>query len=265
MAGHVWQEYGSETLRARSADPNLKESHDGGRGYYRNISLLSVWAHAPLMHNNALGPEICGKPGNSANAFYHASYVDRDSKKPLADAPACRDYDPSVEGRFKLFVDSAQELLTPEEKRPAKITTFDVTVPMPFSLRVAGEGGTEKELVGFTVEIPKGTQAGALGNFQHKSFMNDLLLAGLRPQELETKLSKQLGDKDGKQIAAEMRTLQGQILADPAKMLEIVAKYPKTLEAYSSCTADIENYGHRFGTDLSDADKKALIAFLATL
>ena len=36
-------------------------------------------------------------------------------------------------------------------------------------------------------------------------------------------------------------------------------------QAYSSCTADVENDGHRFGEDLPDADKKALIAFLATL
>ena len=50
-----------------------------------------------------------------------------------------------------------------------------------------------------------------------------------------------------------------------AKMLDSVHKYPKILEAYSSCLATVENGGHRFGTDLSDADKKALIAFLATL
>jgi hypothetical protein len=36
-------------------------------------------------------------------------------------------------------------------------------------------------------------------------------------------------------------------------------------EVYASCTDDIENDGHRFGEDLSDADKNALIAFLATL
>jgi hypothetical protein len=36
-------------------------------------------------------------------------------------------------------------------------------------------------------------------------------------------------------------------------------------EVYSSCNAEIENDGHRFGEDLSPSDKKALIAFLATL
>ena len=81
MAGHVWQEYGSETLRARPPDPNVKDPDDGGRSYYRNISLLSAWAHAPFMHNNAVGPEICGKPQNNGNSFYRSPYVDRADEK----------------------------------------------------------------------------------------------------------------------------------------------------------------------------------------
>ena len=44
----------------------------GGRGYYRNISLLSVWAHAPFMHNNAIGPELCGGPDDD---MYVSPYV----------------------------------------------------------------------------------------------------------------------------------------------------------------------------------------------
>ena len=264
MAGHVWQEYGSETMRARPPDPNLKEPHDGGRSYYRNISLLSVWAHAPLMHNNAMGPEICGKPKDQANDFYRSPYIDRVTGKPMANPPACREFDPSVEGRFQLFVDSMQELLTPEEKRPAKVTRFDVDVPISVALRLK-DGSAEKELFGLTVVIPKGTDSGALGNFQHKPFLNDLLLAALRPGELETKLTQRLGEKDGKVMAQQMQSLQLELLKDPAKMLDSVHKYPKILEAYSSCLASVENGGHRFGTDLSDADKKALIAFLATL
>jgi hypothetical protein len=34
---------------------------------------------------------------------------------------------------------------------------------------------------------------------------------------------------------------------------------------YESCDQLVENEGHRFGEDLSDADKKAVTAFLATL
>jgi hypothetical protein len=264
MAGHVWEEYGSETLRARSPDPSLKEPHDGGRGYYRNISLLSVWAHAPLMHNNAMGPELCGRPKDRANDFYRSPYVDRASKKPLAQPPACSEYDPSVEGRFKLFVASAQELLTPEDKRPAKITRFDLDVPISVALRVADDG-SEKQLFGLTVVIPKNTASGSLGNFQHKEFVNDLVLAGLRPEQLQSKLSQRLGEQDAKEMTEQMRALKLALIEDPTKMLDSVRKYPKIAEAYSSCLADIENTGHRFGTDLSETDKKALIAFLATL
>ncbi len=264
MANHVWQEYGSETLRARPPDPNVKDPDDGGRSYYRNISLLSAWAHAPFMHNNAMGPEICGKPQNSANFFYRSSYVDPQTKQLMANAPGCWPYDPSVEGRYKLFVASAQELLTPEEKRIPKITKFDVDVPLPFELRVV-EDGTEKRLHGFTVVIPKGTSAGALGNFQHKAFIDDLVLARRKPDKLETRLVKQLGEKEGKEMAAQLQTIGVEMVRDPSKLIETARKHPKIVEAYSSCTADIENFGHRFGTDLPEADKKALIAFLATL
>src|SRR3546814_9864535 len=81
MAGHIWAQFGSETLRARPPDPSLREAHDGGRSYYRNISLLSLWAHAPFMHNNAVGPEICGKTHNKENDFYRNSYADARSEE----------------------------------------------------------------------------------------------------------------------------------------------------------------------------------------
>jgi hypothetical protein len=40
---------------------------------------------------------------------------------------------------------------------------------------------------------------------------------------------------------------------------------PQLIEVYSSCNDLIENKGHRFGEDLPESDKKALVAFLATL
>jgi len=115
------------------------------------------------------------------------------------------------------------------------------------------------------VVIPKNTASGSLGNFQHKEFVNDLVLAGLRPEQLQSKLSQRLGEQDAKEMTEQMRALKLALIEDPTKMLDSVRKYPKIAEAYSSCLADIENTGHRFGTDLSETDKKALIAFLATL
>ena len=141
MQGHVWQEYASETLRARGADPNVKEPSDGGRGYYRNISLLSTWAHAPFMHNNAIGPELCGAPQNKANDFYRSPYVDADGRTlPAGKAPACWPYDPSVDGRFKLYVASMEELLNPSQRTP-KLTRFNADVTIPLGPRLLGRQG----------------------------------------------------------------------------------------------------------------------------
>ena len=265
MAGHVWQEYGSETLRARGPDPNVREPRDGGRSYYRNVSLVSAWAHAPFMHNNALGPEICGQPKNRDNFFYRSSYVDPATKQPLpADkAPACWAYDPSVDGRFKLYVASMEELLNPSRRIP-KITRFDADVPLGMGLRTV-EDGKEKQVVGLTIVVPKGASSAGLVNFQHKRFVRDLVQLRLKPDALDRELAAQFGDDEGKKIAADLRTVARELMKQPEKLVETLRKHPKLLEAYSSCTADVENDGHRFGEDLPEADKKALIAFLATL
>ncbi|MFC3551597.1 hypothetical protein ACFOLC_11315 [Lysobacter cavernae] len=264
MAGHIWQEYGSETLRARPPDPSLSEPHDGGRGYYRNISLLSLWAHAPLMHNNALGPELCGQPRHRENFFYRNAYVDaRGQPVPDDKAPVCWAYDPSVDGRFKLYVASMQAMLNPARREP-KITRFDLDVPLVAGLRLV-EDGQEKQIAGLTIVVPKGSSAGRLGNFQHKQFLGDLVSLRLHPQVLQKKLRTSLGPQEGDAAFAELRTVADQLLKDPGQLVPTLRRHPKLFEVYSTCTDAIENDGHRFGEDLPDADKQALIAFLATL
>jgi hypothetical protein len=264
MKGHVWEQYGSETLRSRPGDPALTDPGDGGRGSYRNISLLSVWAHAPFMHNNALGPELCGRPATKTNDFYRSSYVTADGK-PLEDskAPACSAYDPSVEGRFTLFKASMRDLLNPEQ-RVAKITLFSDPVSIAFGPRV-WDGAEERQVLGFKVTIPAGTRSGALGNFQHKQFAQDLLLSKLRPLEVQERLNRTLGEKRGQEVFASLNEIREEVVRDPTKMIEAVGRHKELLAVYSSCTADVENAGHRFGEGLSAADKQALTAFLATL
>lgn len=71
--GQIWEEFASETYRASPRAGSVpkrfnrmvpvlggrefgeQEIGPGGPGYLRNISLLSVWAHAPFLHNNAIG------------------------------------------------------------------------------------------------------------------------------------------------------------------------------------------------------------------
>ncbi|HZP88392.1 MAG TPA: hypothetical protein VFB54_16390 [Burkholderiales bacterium] len=256
MAGHVWQEYGSETLRARGQVPGINEASDGGRGYYRNISLLSVWAHAPFLHNNALGPELCGFGGKGEYDFYRPSYVDKNNNLlPAKEQPACWTYDPSVEGRFKLFKASMRELLHPDQRIP-KITKLDQDIVLDLGPKVF-DGKDEDKLFGFTLRVPAGSTAAALGNFQHKQFVADLVLAKFDRKKLEA--------KRGKGMADEIAAVASEILAKPDELITAVKKRPELLKFYSTCLDVVENKGHRFGQDLSEVDKNALIAFLATL
>src|SRR5262245_27551283 len=246
-AGQVWQEFGSESLRARSAG-----GLGDGRGFYRNVSLLSAWAHAPFMHNNAIGPEICGKPGNPENFFYRPPYVDRESRRPLSDerAPPCWPYDPSVEGRYRLYVASMQELLNPA-KRVAKMAYFEADVPL--------------HMAGATFTVPKGTSTASLVNFRSKVLVGDLVELRVRPDVLETRLRKMFGEQDAKRHVDELRAVGDELLKRSGNPVEAIRLRPGLLQRYGTCNVDIENDGHTFGQDLSERDKNALIAFVATL
>jgi len=273
MTGRIWAEFGSETLRAKPDDPNLVEPSDGGRGYYRNISLLNLWAHAPFMHNNAIGPELCGKPTNANNAFYamRPRYVDGKtlSLLPPEQQPACWEYDPSVAGRFELYKASMDALLHPDQRKP-KVTLLNQDVTLRIGPRLWD--GTDKEkLLGFSLTIPaeidgRGVNAGTLGNFQHKAFVVDLVQAKFKPDEAKARLVKQWGETEGEKIFKDLQGITKEVVSQPNGLIEALKKRPYLVkQIYSSCFAEIENGGHRFGEDLSDADKKALTAFLATM
>ena len=156
-----------------------------------------------------------------------------------------------------------EELLNPSQRSP-KITRFDVDVPLVMGLRTV-EDGQEKQIVGLKIVVPKGTSAAGLVNFEHKRFVGDLVQLRLRPDALDRSLAKAFGDEEGKKIAADLRSAANALAKQPELLVETLRQHPQLLEAYSSCTAEVENAGHPFGETLPDADKKALIAFLATL
>jgi hypothetical protein len=272
LRGHVWEQFADENYFARPVVSGILEAHDGGRGYYRNISLLNLWAHAPFLHNNAVGPELCGWGGDRANPYeqYRSSYVDTSlpGNPPLArdKQPACWQYDPSVEGRFKLYVASMNALLNPAQ-RPPKALKLDQDIVLDIGPRIF-DGQTEKRVTGFTVRIPAGASVNDVGNFLHKDFIGDLVRAKLKPVELDARLAKILPATDAKQVAAELRRIGSAIVSDPNQLVAQVkaarARTPALWQVYASCNVAIENDGHRFGEDLSAADKNALIAFLAT-
>jgi hypothetical protein len=259
MAGHLYHEYGSETLRAKPVVADIPEQasfKNGGRGYYRNISLVNVWATAPFMHNNAIGPEICGNPSNKDNDFFRARYVD-ESGKLLDKQPGCFPYDPSVDGRFRLFAQSMHELLNPKE-RGIKTTLTDREIIVDIGIR-RWDGKQEAAVMGTgAVRIPAGTPAGYIGGLLHKDLIGDLYRSKRQPALLEA--------AGKKVIIPELQGIADDILKTPARFVDILRDKRQFIQThYTTCMEDVENAGHRFGEDLSDADKKALTAFLATL
>jgi hypothetical protein len=263
MTGHVWQAYGSEDLRAE-ADilADAPESSDGGRGYYRNISLISLWATAPFPHNNAIGPEVCGNPENKRNDFYSSPYVD-ENKKPIENPPPCWQHDPSVAGRYKLCKASMDLLLHPNKRIP-KVTLLDHDVIIDAGPRLFDKGN---ENAGFTLVMPKGVPAAFVGSLNHKELIKDVVLSKTTPDALRDKfVAKGLtGDEAGRIVAGFGKALD-ELKADPLKAIDVVTKYHAFIERYYLNTTDfVENKGHTFGEDLSDSEKRDLTAFLATL
>lgn len=128
IKGHIWDQFSSKTYKELPSPGQLTlynpfdeskpiefQIPGGGRGYYRTPSLVSVWATAPLLHNNSLGE-------------YNK--------------------DPSVEGRVKAFMDAMEKLLWPE-KREGIIsrTTQESTLALPGGINIPIPKGTPVDLL----------------------------------------------------------------------------------------------------------------------
>jgi hypothetical protein len=276
MKGHLWEEYASETYRTRRPVDlpmaldgeriRFSLNADGGRGYYRNISLLSLWAYAPFMHDNGIGPELCGGP---------------------EEPPRCRPFDPSVEGRYKLFKGSMDQLLNPDRRNP-KITRTDQE-----------KGARHIGPLGIELKFPPGEPAALIGNFRHKEFISDfkIFLADLKPDlaqaqanpdqfrndlqnalidparfnTLKGRFVSRFGPTKGPEYLNMTLIAFGQILADPTTLLD---KAHGLSAIYSNMVDLDENRGSPSGHPLfelfeggrlSEQDKNDLTAFLATL
>jgi hypothetical protein len=278
MAGRVWAEYASLTEQARPADPLRPEVlKSGGRGYYRNISLLSAWAHAPFMHNNAIGPEICGKPSRAEVDFYSSPYVDAQGK-PVADPPACLAFDPSVEGRYALYRASMEEMLHPEARVP-KMFILDRDIVIDIAPKVSLLGRD----LGLSLTVPAGFPAADVNSLRYKDMVQDLVLVARDPAAFEAKYAGLLTDAEREELREGLIAIRAQLLGTATiSGIELVLNREEavvgrvqdlTLQVgndfvqryYSNLLEHREDAGHRFGEGLSERDKQALIAFVATL
>ena len=152
MAGHIWDNFSSQTYKQLPLPDEVdlfnpfdetqpikfqpKTKHTGP-GFYRVVSLVSVWSSAPFLHNNALG-----------------KFTD----------------DPSVAGRMEAYNDAAEKLLWPE-KRLGKDSIWRTqnecnlhlrkeSVPKPLQVFADKDGWLKLG------PIPKGTPVNLLANLE---------------------------------------------------------------------------------------------------
>jgi hypothetical protein len=241
LRDHIWDNFSSETYKSLPSvgsiqvwDPFTGQNKPwkvpaGGRGYYRPPSLISIWASAPFFHHNALGKHVHGV---------------------------------SVDERMDAFDDAVTKLLWPEKRDGAKSiwrtsTESWLQVPEAYlhgalarklrkNMRVDPETGARYFAFG---PIPKGTPVNLLSN-------TDLELSSLGKAG---KLAKFL-----LHTVEVLKSVKAKGLTGDDATRELMKLVPD-LYKLNACPDFIEDKGHLFGTDLPDADKRALVEYLKTM
>jgi hypothetical protein len=265
MTTRVWDQYASREVKERQTDPAVLEvMKGGGRGYYRPPSLLSVWAYAPFMLNNAMGPEVCGNPSNKLIDFYSPPYVD-DNDRLVANPPPCVKFDVSVNGRYELFKQSMDQLLNPAKRgRKVNLVDQDIIVDIVSKVKLG-----KIDIDSLSLKLPTGSPAVMINSLRYKDMIQDIVLTNRNPAKLDEKYAGILTParlavlKDGlNELRARITRKEGEFTLD---ITEPKADADFIQSFYSNALGRVENSGHTFGERLTDDEKKALIAFLATL
>jgi hypothetical protein len=251
IAGNIWDNFSSQSYKDLPSVGTIKWYHPytgeertyempaGGRGYTRPPSLVSVWSTAPFLLNNTVG-------------HFESN--------------------PSVEARLRAFQDAIEQMLWPEkrekdsllDKIPGKIDR----TPEPTYLRIgtgylpefmqklANDGLLPKfgDDAGISIgPIPTGTPIGLLSNANLLFEDPDLVKRLGQDRKAADLVAKALKD-----LAALPRN------ATDAQARDAFKDLVEPLLAVSKCPDLIVNRGHKFGTTLPDADKRALIELLKT-
>jgi cytochrome c5 len=239
-----------ETNSARAFGTNAKAGH-----VWDNFSSQTYKELSPVDELEFLNPfdetqpiKFKPKDKNVAAGYYRTpSLVSVWSSAPLLHNNMLGKFtgDPSVAGRMEAFNDAIEKLLWPEKRlgndsiwrtqNDCSLHLRKEFVPAPLQ-RLADRDGYIK--IGM---IPKGTPVNLIGNLDPDS-QNKAVFLKAAQKLIKLKTAKLSRDE----AAAEFNQL-----------------IPDLLEA-NKCPDFVEDKGHYFGTDLADADKRALIEYLKT-
>jgi hypothetical protein len=253
LAGDIWDNFSSASYKQLppvgaitvydpfTGQPRQFSMPGGGRGYTRVPSLVSMWATAPYLLNNSVG------------RF---------------------DPSPSVEARVGVFQDSITQLLWPEKRDkdavlgaeiPGVIDRTTATSWLRIPIGYLPEAiRASREVLNWLVPVfdQKGIEIGPIPAGTPVD-----LLANFDPLPPTTSLRERLAHdkavvKVVVQLLHDLRTLPQGATDEQAR--QVFANLGEQLFALSKCPDYVVNRGHYFGTEMSDADKQALIAFLKT-
>jgi hypothetical protein len=183
MPGHLWEQYAAKTLHASEVPAGIAElkgaTPPDGRGYYRDISLVSLWAFAPFLHNNALGAELCT---GGAPTVPIGPWADP------ARGGQCVPPNPSVEARVAMFEQSLKALFrTPDAPRQNKIVRTDKEIVMRLGPKFQTAAGAPE---GVEIKLPAGMPVTLLGSIDQRKMIKKVLDEITASDDAETGMRK---------------------------------------------------------------------------
>ena len=228
-AGHIWQNFSSETYKNLPA-----------------VGEIDVWN--PIEKRN----EKFKLPGGGSGYYRTPSLISLWSSAPFLHNNVLGKYtgDPSVAGRMAAFDDAAEKLFWPDKRmghesifrtsQECHLQVQAAVIPEP--LRTLLKPHTDADGYFRLGPIPKGTPINLLANLDPTGDHVELikLIVRLKAAVLKIKVAKLEGESARKELES-------------------------ALFKANTCPDLVEDRGHLFGTELPDADKKALIEYLKTL
>ena len=255
LANNIWDNFSSQSYKELPAvgaisyhDPfdGSTQSYTmpaGGRGYTRPASLVSLWSTAPYLLNNTVGqfsedPSVAGRMKDFDEAIHQMLW------------PNNRRHDPVLGERvgWIMRTDDQSWIKLPRGYLPGWLTALRAPINwfFPGAMNDAGDF--------WLGPIPQGTPIALIGSLAPMPESTDLWSKLKRDWALLG-----IGWKLHRYMGSVTPTTSN---ADAQRLFEPVAR---AMYALSNCPDFEVNRGHYFGTDLSDPDKTALIAFLKTL
>jgi hypothetical protein len=254
IRGNIWDNFSSESNKNLPAvgkvmihdpytgEPSWYDMPAGGRGYTRPASLISLWSTAPYLQNNTVGH------------FEESGFVN---------------------DRMAAFEDGISQMLWPETRKGNGIPGNDKFEFATLSGKKL-PGWIDRTTERSYLKVPTGYLPKLLNVFLNDG---DELKIGPIPQGTPVNLLSNIDLEKVPQVLALVPHIIHALNdlpagATDAEATEHFKPLKSELLAVSKCADFIVNKGHYFGTDylpasegepgLSNADKKALIAFLKT-